>query len=107
MDVHANAKLGPAGRFACTEAIAGGMTQKAAATAFCVIQFSAMVAGGIAGNPVITLVGAIVIGVPATFVQALLRHAWKERRRRRRDAAAARAGTARGSVYDAPSTRRT
>ena len=31
-----------------------------------VIQFSAMVAGGIAGNPVITLVGAIVIGVPAT-----------------------------------------
>jgi len=71
-----------------------------------VIQFSAMVAGGIAGNPVITLVGAIVIGVPATFVQALLRHAWKERRRRRRDATA-RAGTGRGSVYDAPSTRRT
>lgn len=72
-----------------------------------VIQFSAMVAGGIAGNPVITLVGAIVIGVPATFVQALLRHAWKERRRRRRDAAAVRAGTGPGSVYEAPSTRRT
>jgi transposase InsO family protein len=36
MDVHANAKLGPAGRFALTEAIAGGMTQKAAAAAFCV-----------------------------------------------------------------------
>ena len=36
MDVHANAKLGPAGRFALTEAIASGMTQKAAAAAFCV-----------------------------------------------------------------------
>jgi transposase InsO family protein len=36
MDVHANAKLGPAGRFALTEAIAEGMTQKAAAAAFCV-----------------------------------------------------------------------
>jgi len=36
MDVHANAKLGPAGRFALTEAIAQGMTQKAAAAAFCV-----------------------------------------------------------------------
>ena len=37
MDVHANAKLGPAGRFALTEAIAGGMTQKAAAAAFWLI----------------------------------------------------------------------
>jgi transposase InsO family protein len=36
MDVHANAKLGPAGRFAVTEAIMSGMTQKAAAAAFCV-----------------------------------------------------------------------
>lgn len=34
MDVHANAKLGPAGRFALAEAIASGTTQKAAA--FCV-----------------------------------------------------------------------
>jgi transposase InsO family protein len=36
MDVHANAKLGPAGRFALVEAISAGMTQKAAAAAFCV-----------------------------------------------------------------------
>jgi hypothetical protein len=72
-----------------------------------VIQFSAMVTGGIAGNPVITLVGAIAIGVPVTFVQALLRHAWNERRRRRRDAAAAQASAGRSSAYDSPSTRRT
>src|SRR5689334_12315942 len=36
MIVHGNAKLGPAGRFALAEAIAGGMTQRAAAAAFCV-----------------------------------------------------------------------
>jgi transposase InsO family protein len=36
MRVHANAKLGPAGRLALTEAIAAGMSQKAAAAAFCV-----------------------------------------------------------------------
>jgi transposase InsO family protein len=36
MRVHANAKLGPAGRLALTEAIDGGMSQKAAAAAFCV-----------------------------------------------------------------------
>src|SRR5688572_9740854 len=36
MHVHANAKLGPAGRLALTEAIAAGMTQKAAAAALCV-----------------------------------------------------------------------
>jgi transposase InsO family protein len=36
MHVHANAKLGPAGRLALTEAIAEGMSQKAAAAAFCV-----------------------------------------------------------------------
>ena len=54
------------------------------------------VAGGIADNSTVTLVGTIAIGVPATFVQALLRHAWNERRRRRR-----------GAAYDAPSTRRT
>ena len=36
MHVHANAKLGPAGRLALTEAIAQGMSQKAAAAAFCV-----------------------------------------------------------------------
>jgi transposase len=36
MRVHANAKLGPAGRLALTEAIAAGMSQKAATTAFCV-----------------------------------------------------------------------
>ena len=41
MDVHANAKLGPAGRFALTEAIASGMTQKAAAAAFCVSSATA------------------------------------------------------------------
>jgi transposase InsO family protein len=36
MHVHANAKLGPAGRLALTEAIAQGMAQRAAAAAFCV-----------------------------------------------------------------------
>jgi hypothetical protein len=36
MHTHARAKLGPAGRFALPEAIAKGMTQKAAAAAFCV-----------------------------------------------------------------------
>src|SRR5947209_767536 len=36
MIVHDNAKLGPAGRRALTRAIADGMTQKAAAAAFCV-----------------------------------------------------------------------
>jgi len=36
MHVHANAKLGPAGRLALTQAIAAGMSQKAAAAAFCV-----------------------------------------------------------------------
>jgi transposase InsO family protein len=36
MHVHANAKLGPAGRLALTEAIAQGMSQKAAAAAFSV-----------------------------------------------------------------------
>jgi hypothetical protein len=34
MHVHANAKLGPAGRLALTEAISAGMSQKAAAAAF-------------------------------------------------------------------------
>ena len=41
MHVHARAKLGPAGRFALTEAIANGMTQKAAAAAFCVAPATA------------------------------------------------------------------
>jgi transposase InsO family protein len=36
MHVHPRAKLGPAGRLALTQAIADGMTQKAAAAAFCV-----------------------------------------------------------------------
>jgi transposase InsO family protein len=36
MIVHGNAKLGPAGRCALAQAIADGMTQKAAAAAFCV-----------------------------------------------------------------------
>jgi transposase len=36
MHFHANAKLGPAGRLALTQAIAAGMSQKAAAAAFCV-----------------------------------------------------------------------
>jgi transposase InsO family protein len=36
MHTHPRAKLGPAGRLALTEAIADGMTQKAAAAAFCV-----------------------------------------------------------------------
>ncbi|HEX8054389.1 MAG TPA: IS481 family transposase, partial [Thermoleophilaceae bacterium] len=36
MHTHARAKLGPAGRFALTEAIANGRSQKAAAAAFCV-----------------------------------------------------------------------
>ena len=41
MNVHPRAKLGPAGRLALTEAIAGGMTQKAAAAAFCVAPATA------------------------------------------------------------------
>jgi transposase InsO family protein len=36
MIVHGNAKLGPAGRLALTQAILDGMTQKGAAAAFCV-----------------------------------------------------------------------
>jgi transposase InsO family protein len=41
MDVHANAVLGPAGRLALVEAIESGMTQKAAAAAFCVAPATA------------------------------------------------------------------
>src|SRR5207244_11727209 len=41
MHTHARAKLGPAGRFALTEAIAKGMSQKAAAAAFCVAPATA------------------------------------------------------------------
>jgi transposase len=41
MQTHARAKLGPAGRFALTEAIAKGMSQKAAAAAFCVAPATA------------------------------------------------------------------
>ena len=36
MNTHPRAKLGPAGRFALTDAIASGVTQNAAAAAFCV-----------------------------------------------------------------------
>jgi transposase len=41
MHVHPRAKLGPAGRLALTDAIAAGMTQKAAAAAFCVAPATA------------------------------------------------------------------
>jgi transposase InsO family protein len=41
MQTHPRAKLGPAGRLALTEAIASGMTQKAAAAAFCVAPATA------------------------------------------------------------------
>ena len=41
MGVHPRAKLGPAGRLALTEAIAGGVSQKAAAAAFCVAPATA------------------------------------------------------------------
>jgi transposase InsO family protein len=41
MKVHANAALGPAGRLALVEAIESGMTQKAAAAAFCVAPATA------------------------------------------------------------------
>jgi hypothetical protein len=41
MKVHANAVLGPAGRLALVEAIESGMTQKAAAAAFCVAPATA------------------------------------------------------------------
>jgi transposase InsO family protein len=41
MKVHANAALGPAGRLALVEAIEAGMTQKAAAAAFCVAPATA------------------------------------------------------------------
>jgi transposase InsO family protein len=41
MNVHANAALGPAGRLALVRAIESGMTQKAAAAAFCVAPATA------------------------------------------------------------------
>src|SRR6476620_11164440 len=41
MKVHANAALGPAGRLALAQAIESGMTQKAAAAAFCVAPATA------------------------------------------------------------------
>ncbi len=41
MKVHANAALGPAGRLALVQAIESGMTQKAAAAAFCVAPATA------------------------------------------------------------------
>ena len=41
MQLHANAKLGPAGRLALAQAIERGMTQKAAAAAFCVAPATA------------------------------------------------------------------
>jgi len=41
MHTHARAKLGPAGRFALTEAIANGMSHKAAAAALCVAPATA------------------------------------------------------------------
>jgi len=41
MKVHANAALGPAGRLALVKAIESGMTQKAAAAAFCVAPATA------------------------------------------------------------------
>jgi transposase InsO family protein len=41
MGVHPRAKLGPAGRLALTELIAGGVSQKAAAAAFCVAPATA------------------------------------------------------------------
>jgi transposase InsO family protein len=41
MENHPRAKLGPAGRLARTDAIANGMTQKAAAAAFCVAPATA------------------------------------------------------------------
>jgi transposase InsO family protein len=41
MKTHPRAKLGPAGRLALTDAIAKGMTQKAAAAAFCVAPATA------------------------------------------------------------------
>jgi transposase InsO family protein len=41
MQLHANAKLGPAGRLALAAAIERGMTQKAAAAAFCVAPATA------------------------------------------------------------------
>jgi len=41
MNLHANAKLGPAGRLALVNAIESGMTQKAAAAAFCVAPATA------------------------------------------------------------------
>lgn len=40
MKVRANDALGPAGRLALVQAIESGMTQKAAAAAFCVIPDS-------------------------------------------------------------------
>ncbi len=41
MTTHPKAKLGPAGRLALTELIASGMSQKAAAAAFCVAPATA------------------------------------------------------------------
>ena len=64
MIVHGNAKLGPAGRLALTQAIADGMTQKAAAAAFCVSPATAhrwwhrRLAGDARGAPI----GRVVAG---------------------------------------------
>jgi hypothetical protein len=71
-----------------------------------VVQVLAIVAGTIADDPTVILVGAIVVGVPVTFAQALIRHVWNERRDRRR-AAAAHSGSSGDTAYDSPSTRRT
>jgi membrane protein implicated in regulation of membrane protease activity len=70
-----------------------------------VFQVLAIVVGTVADNPTVILVGAIVIGVPVTFAQALLRHAWNERRRRQTDTTAS--GALSNTAYDSPSTRRT
>ena len=48
MKVHANAALGPAGRLVLVEAIESGMTQKAAAAAFC-WRLQRPIAGGTDG----------------------------------------------------------
>ncbi len=71
-----------------------------------VVQVLAIVAGTIADDPTVILVGAIAIGVPLTFAQALIRHAWNERRSRRR-VAVPHPDARRNTAYDSPSTRRT
>ncbi len=64
MNIHPRSKLGPAGRLALTEAIASGVSQKAAAAAFCVAPATSQGAGQLS-NP-----QALTDGFSAAFLGA-------------------------------------